>query len=193
MNQNSYHHGNLEEELILAGLEVMKTEGINGCSLRKVSAYCGVSHMAPYKHYKDKEALLVAMQQHISKQFARVLNDVLVLHQNQPKVMIYLAHAYLRFFHQNPHYLNLLLLEDKGIIELSQILQPSNYEPFEIFRKAGLRFLRSKGVSEDQLHVALISMWSNVYGITMMSIMKGVRYDAEWEELLVEVLSQQRY
>lgn len=57
----TYHHGNLRNALIAAGLEIVTQEGFAELDLRKVARKAGVSHAAPYRHFADKEALLAAI------------------------------------------------------------------------------------------------------------------------------------
>ena len=59
--ETSYHHGNLRNELIAAGVKMLGEEGEQGISMRKLARKAGVSHNAPYMHFADKEALLVAI------------------------------------------------------------------------------------------------------------------------------------
>jgi AcrR family transcriptional regulator len=56
-----YHHGDLRAALIRAGLAILAEEGVQGLTLRAVARRAGVSHNAPYRHFADKEALLVAI------------------------------------------------------------------------------------------------------------------------------------
>ena len=55
---DSYHHGNLREALIDAGIKIINENGEENLSLRKVAAACDVSHAAPYAHFRDKEELI---------------------------------------------------------------------------------------------------------------------------------------
>jgi len=60
-SKKSYHHGNLKAALIAAALKELAHEGIEGVSLRSVARRAGVSAPAVYRHFADKEALLVAV------------------------------------------------------------------------------------------------------------------------------------
>lgn len=54
----AYHHGNLKESLIQAADVALKIYGIEGLSLRAVAQQAGVSHNAPYRHFRDKDDLI---------------------------------------------------------------------------------------------------------------------------------------
>lgn len=56
-----YHHGALFESLIDAAGAVLEEEGLEALSLREVARRAGVSTAAPYHHFADKQALLVAL------------------------------------------------------------------------------------------------------------------------------------
>ncbi len=60
-NKKSYHHGDLKNALIKAGIEILAQEGVGELSLRKVAQKAGVSHTAPYAHFTDKQALIAAI------------------------------------------------------------------------------------------------------------------------------------
>ena len=59
-----YHHGKLKQALVDAAIALIAEVGTNGFTLREVARRAGVSHNAPYRHYRDKDELLavVAMQ-----------------------------------------------------------------------------------------------------------------------------------
>lgn len=56
-----YHHGDLRNTLITAAVKMLKEEGMESLSLRKLARKIGVSHNAPYMHFADKEALLAGI------------------------------------------------------------------------------------------------------------------------------------
>jgi AcrR family transcriptional regulator len=57
----SYHHGNLKQALLEASLDLIRTAGPGAFTLREVARRAGVSHNAPYRHFRDKEELLAAL------------------------------------------------------------------------------------------------------------------------------------
>ena len=59
--RQSYHHGNLREEMIRCGREILATEGVHGLTLRSAARLAGVSHGAPRNQFADKEGLLAAI------------------------------------------------------------------------------------------------------------------------------------
>ena len=57
-----YHHGALRDALVAAGLAILAGGGDPAAlSLREAARRAGVSAMAPYRHFPDKEALLAAV------------------------------------------------------------------------------------------------------------------------------------
>ena len=56
-----YHHGDLSNALLQAAAELLEERGVAGFSLRDVARVAGVTHAAPYRHFRDKAALLRAL------------------------------------------------------------------------------------------------------------------------------------
>jgi AcrR family transcriptional regulator len=57
--RRGYHHGNLREALIRAALDLIAKKGPAGFTFADAARWAGVSSAAPYRHYRDREALLV--------------------------------------------------------------------------------------------------------------------------------------
>jgi AcrR family transcriptional regulator len=61
--KNKFHHGNLRAALIEGGLELIERKGVDALTLREIGKRLGVSRTAPYRHFKDKAALLSAISE----------------------------------------------------------------------------------------------------------------------------------
>ena len=57
----AYHQGDLRTALIEAALEIIDEMGPQGLTIRKVAHRAGVSHAAPYRHFPDKDDLILAV------------------------------------------------------------------------------------------------------------------------------------
>jgi AcrR family transcriptional regulator len=61
MPRRPYHHGNLRKALLEGAVRVIAEVGPAAFTLREVARRAGVSHNAPYRHFRDKDALLAAV------------------------------------------------------------------------------------------------------------------------------------
>ena len=59
--KRAYHHGDLAGALLRAAGNILEKEGVEALSLREVARRAGVSHSAPYRHFREREALLAAL------------------------------------------------------------------------------------------------------------------------------------
>ena len=61
--RRGYHQGNLKEVLLEAARRLVAERGPKGFTLAEAARLAGVSPSAPYRHFRDKEALLVELAQ----------------------------------------------------------------------------------------------------------------------------------
>src|SRR5258708_33856209 len=73
-SRRPYHHGNLHQVLLDAGVALIRKVGPKSFTLREVARRAGVSHNAPYRHFRDKDELISAI---VGQGFER-LNDAMI-------------------------------------------------------------------------------------------------------------------
>jgi AcrR family transcriptional regulator len=56
-----YHHGNLRGALLQAAIRLIAEAGPTAFTLREVARRAGVSHNAPYRHFRDRDDLMAAV------------------------------------------------------------------------------------------------------------------------------------
>ena len=61
MPAQTYHHGDLRRTLLEAAAASIESDGVDALSLRQLARDAGVSHTAPSRHFRDKQALLDAL------------------------------------------------------------------------------------------------------------------------------------
>ena len=57
-SRRGYHHGNLRETLIRAALDLIGEKGPAGFTFADAARWAGVSPAAPYRHFRDRDALM---------------------------------------------------------------------------------------------------------------------------------------
>jgi AcrR family transcriptional regulator len=75
MPRRPYHHGNLRETLLQGAVRVIAEVGPAAFTLREVARRAGVSHNAPYRHFRDKDALLAAVAAQGFRELTRAMRE----------------------------------------------------------------------------------------------------------------------
>jgi AcrR family transcriptional regulator len=70
-----YHHGNLREALLEAALRLISEVGPTAFTLREVARRAGVSHNAPYRHFRDRDELMAAVSTQGYGELTRAMLD----------------------------------------------------------------------------------------------------------------------
>lgn len=72
---HTYHHGDLRRTLLEAAAASVEENGVDALSLRQLARDAGVSHAAPSRHFRDKQALLDALAEDGFNRLAASLED----------------------------------------------------------------------------------------------------------------------
>ena len=118
--EKSYHHGNLKEELIKKGIELINEVGEDKLSLRKLAIICGVSNSAPYTHFKSKDELLKEMSIYIFNLLKLELENIRKKYKNKENLLEMLGKTYVIFFLKNTKYY--YFLSSRKDVEIDLVL-----------------------------------------------------------------------
>jgi len=74
--RHSYHHGDLRQALLAAGIELAREGGPDAVVLREATRRVGVSPNAAYRHFADREALLNAVSDAALAELAASIDSI---------------------------------------------------------------------------------------------------------------------
>jgi len=190
-SKKSYHHGNLREELIEKGIELINEVGEEKLSLRKVAKMCGVSNAAPYTYFKKKSDLLYAMSDYIWGILAAELDRTRKKYENQENLLVKLGKTYVMFFCENHRYYHFMISRKNMKIDLfskfSEI-ENNNEKAFSILKIEAIKILEKMGVPNQAMQDKIIAMWALVQGLVTIMIMNDITYSEIWEEKIEEII-----
>lgn len=185
---DNYHHGNLRQALIDAGIKIINESGESGLSLRKVASSCEVSHAAPYAHFKDKDELIEAMKASVTEQFMEKLAKAVNNAPNAETAIIEMGKAYVSFFIKNPDYFKFLFGKQNITAHLApNTKHEEDYPPFVLLKESYLKYLKEKKFekSPEEQEIELIKIWASAHGLASIACMSGVEVSFDWDEKLL--------
>jgi AcrR family transcriptional regulator len=164
-----YHHGNLKEALVRAALELIAEKGPGGFTFADAARWAGVSPAAPYRHYRDRDALLADVARRGFDEFAAVLTKA--WDDGRPDVLAgfdRLGKAYLDFAKREPAYYSAMF--EAGVpMDADPLLREAGEHAFGVLRGAAeqlVALMPAKG-RPPALMVAL-HIWSMTHGIASL-------------------------
>ena len=83
------NHGDLKNLLITKVLEAVKNNYLEKFSIREAARYLGVSPAAPYNHFNDKEALILASIYYCKNKFINHLKNKILTNGTLDNCLFY--------------------------------------------------------------------------------------------------------
>jgi AcrR family transcriptional regulator len=148
----------LKDRLIIAGIEEIAEHGVANFSLRRVAASCNTSCAAPYKHFKNKDELILGIISYINSQWVLLKNHILeIFKADDKKALIEVCIAYIRFWMTNPNYRTVLSKSGGELLSVNA----------EISEQLKL-FCKNRQMSDDECTRLIYTVTALVYGTTSM-------------------------
>jgi AcrR family transcriptional regulator len=164
-----YHHGNLKEALIQAALDLIAQKGAGGFTFAEAARAAGVSPAAPYRHFRDRDDLMVEVARRGFEQFAQALARA--WDEGRPEPMFAferVGRAYLDFARSEPAYYSAMF--EAGIpLDASPDLRVAGEGAFAVLRAAAEKLIARlpAGKRPPALMMAL-HVWSLSHGIASL-------------------------
>src|SRR5208283_3307909 len=103
-----YHHGKLKQALVDAAIALVAEVGTHGFTLREVARRAGVSHNAPYRHFRDKDDLLAAVAAQGFRELTQAMLEEAASKSNKRDRLKQSGLAYVSFALRRPEYFTVM-------------------------------------------------------------------------------------
>jgi AcrR family transcriptional regulator len=167
--RRGYHHGNLREALIEAALALIAEKGPAGFTIAEAARLAGVSSAAPYRHFRDADALLAEIALRGFERFATSLGQGWNSgHPDPLRAFENVGRAYLAFAREEPAFYA-AMFETRIAFESYPPLQAAADRAFAVLREAAERLTSTlpKGNRPPSLMMAL-HVWALSHGIASL-------------------------
>jgi AcrR family transcriptional regulator len=173
--RDSYHHGNLREALIASALALIAERGPAGFSFAEVAKAAGVSPAAPYRHFRDRNALIAEIARQGFERFTLALEQAWNHGRPDPVAAIeQCGRAYLAFARRDPAAYAAMF--EPGIpLDQDAALLRASEDAFAVLRRAAEAASlawRGSGARPPPLMMAL-HIWAMCHGIASLFVGRG--------------------
>ncbi|WP_416896252.1 MAG: TetR/AcrR family transcriptional regulator [Minwuia sp.] len=168
-SRKGYHHGNLREALVDAALSLISEKGLGGFSFAEAARAAGVSPAAPYRHFRDRDALLADVAQRGFEALAERLDEAWDDGRPEPvKAFDALGRAYLDFAREEPAYYVAMFESQLAPADYPEMNRAGD-AAFGVLRRAAeaVAATMPEGRRPPAMMVAL-HMWSMAHGIASL-------------------------
>lgn len=179
--KSNYHHGDLKSSLIAAANTILHRDGVSALSLRAIAAEVGVSHMAPYSHFKNKKALLQEVAAEGFQKMTKLMESDKLDTQDAGQQILSYGAAYLKFATEHPELYRLMLgqveiigrkhsnsamssteIQSKTPLELGVMSK----RPYQLLSEA----FAMHNDDQEQVKMQALGAWSMVHGMAALLI-----------------------
>lgn len=166
----SYHHGDLYNALIIAAAELIEESGSLGFTMADAARRAGVSSAAPYRHFKDKDALLEAVTQLGFFALGESSRRIALSHENGSiDTIIALGQNYVAFVQEKAPFYD-LMWGDIGTRAMDDEHFNRSASGFYVLKAAVGAYLNARNIKAvDKLDIA-IKLWALVHGFAAISM-----------------------
>jgi AcrR family transcriptional regulator len=175
--RSSYHRGNVREDLIKLGREILESEGLSAITLRRLTREIGVNPTNFYNHFPNMDYLFAAIKVEGHRELLELDRKAVEKSTNKQDAVRALCHEYVFFAIRHPN-LYRLMFDDYHDFEKHQELKEESDKTmaFVVETLYGMDiFDGTDPLSFYQTHPLAITCWSLFHGLSHILIERQVR------------------
>ena len=151
----------LQRTVLAAAVSIVASSGPDDVSLREVARAAGVSHQAPYHHFKDREGLFAA----ITEEGFSLLADSLDMSQSPTRESMFAA--YVQFALRHPGHFRVMFRKDICNLEKYPDTLIQADRAFGVLADFVATTL-GESASVDEIRLTTTYMWSVAHGLATL-------------------------
>ncbi|HEY1756847.1 MAG TPA: TetR/AcrR family transcriptional regulator [Bryobacteraceae bacterium] len=183
-----YHHANLKQSLLGAAVHLLAEAGPQGFTLREVARRAGVSHNAPYRHFKDKDDLLAAMAAEGFDRLTASMNAAIAEGDSAADRLGLAGRGYVEFAVGSPQHL--VVMFETTVAGCSPKYAEAGMRAFQVLLN-GIEAVQAEGgLPEGDPHPFAVVAWAAVHGLAKLAIAGRLPFDATRTVQFTNYLSQ---
>ena len=165
-----YHHGNLRDALIIAAAQLIEENASVDFAIIDAARRAGVSSAAPYRHFKDKDALLQAVSQ---LAFLALTESTRKIAMHVPmgteQSIIALGKGYIQFVTTHPQFYD-LMWGDMGLRALESVDTDLKTLGFYDLVDAVQHWCDAMSLSNHNALELAIKLWAMAHGLACLAM-----------------------
>jgi AcrR family transcriptional regulator len=165
-----YHHGALQEALLVAAERVLERDGLAGLTLRAVAREAGVSHAAPAHHFGDLTGLVSELAAIGFRQFNAAMTAADLAGGTAAEKIIARAKAYIGYAQAHPGMYGLMFRTERLDMTRPALCDAARASFAGLAGSIGAQ--RQEQISAEALTLeqaaTIARAWSLVHGFTML-------------------------
>jgi AcrR family transcriptional regulator len=165
-----YHHGNLRDALILAAADLIRERASIDFAMVDAARRAGVSSAAPYRHFKDRDALLEAVCHVAFMALTESTRQTAAsVDTGTEEGIIAIGKGYLDFVTGHPEFYD-LMWGDMGLRALESVDEGIKSSGFYVLVDAVSSWCAGNGVSNYDALALAVKLWAMAHGLACLTM-----------------------
>ena len=188
-----YHRVNLKPSLLDSAVALMGEVGPQAFTLREVARRAGVSHNAPYRHFRDKGDLLAAVAAQGFDRLTEQMKKAMSKGRTAAERLSLAGRGYVQFALDCPQHI-LVMFETPVPGEERKEYTESAQRAFQTLLDAIAAVQAEGDLPKGDPQTFAVTAWSGVHGLAKLAIGGRLPFDAkqtlQFADYLTQVLAQ---
>jgi len=185
MNKEKYHHKDLKKQFIKEGSILLAKVGYKDFSLRQVAKTLKVSHAAPYRHFKNKEELVIAIVgKGLDKFYDYLYSSIQKFPDDPLNQLREMGKQYILFSVRNSDLAKIIFFNKENKDLAKKVTSKNSYQ---LLVGVINECKNKKLIKVSNTELASILIWGEVHGLSCLLMEDNVSFEGKLEDF-VELL-----